>query len=415
MIDGAHVAVNQLFSDACACRGCYDTPNRANGGNRFLRWALHGEGASGAVRRSIATALLRGSASCSRAVRYAMQKCDCFIWCKCLRILGASIALLVFGLYAVSYYAVVVLTLWPIVSGAELAHEERHSHAQSPSAARWWGAALLFTMSQVVTFMGLWSYVQSVRIDPGRVPADWDPLAGAQADGLSQRVLHRLSGAEGDSPALPTWCRKCNRWRPARAHHCSVLGACILKYDHYCIWVNNTVGLLNYKHFILFMAWTWAALAIACLVLVPWALAAILDWERAVSGETSPRDASAKWMSVVVDASLFVAVGALLGVHLRMAWTNVTTVEYPDDYPGRWPFDRGGPENMRGVFGGDWRLWTVPVVPASERRRMLAEALEPFITDRERAPRRAARPQNLAAGAADVASEDAALLAQENV
>ncbi len=36
-------------------------------------------------------------------------------------------------------------------------------------------------------------------------------------------------------------------WKPERAHHCSVTGCCVLRMDHYCIWVLNCVGLLNYK------------------------------------------------------------------------------------------------------------------------------------------------------------------------
>ena len=43
------------------------------------------------------------------------------------------------------------------------------------------------------------------------------------------------------------WCRRCNHWKPERAHHCSVCGKCVLKMDHHCIWVVNCVGACNYK------------------------------------------------------------------------------------------------------------------------------------------------------------------------
>lgn len=56
-------------------------------------------------------------------------------------------------------------------------------------------------------------------------------------------------------------------WKPERAHHCSVAGHCILKMDHYCIWVVNTVGLLNYKAFFLFLVYTCAAASVAAISL----------------------------------------------------------------------------------------------------------------------------------------------------
>jgi len=51
----------------------------------------------------------------------------------------------------------------------------------------------------------------------------------------------------------PRPCKKCRCLRPARAHHCSICGRCVLKMDHHCPWVNNCVGLYNQKHFVLFL------------------------------------------------------------------------------------------------------------------------------------------------------------------
>lgn len=51
----------------------------------------------------------------------------------------------------------------------------------------------------------------------------------------------------------PKWCHECQCWKPDRTHHCSDVGRCVQKMDHYCPWVGGVVGENSFKFFIQFV------------------------------------------------------------------------------------------------------------------------------------------------------------------
>ena len=146
--------------------------------------------------------------------------------------------------------------------------------------------------------MVFFSYIATMATDAGGVPPGWHPFTiptttpndietGTTLDGdtssfsldnlaflhdsttaerltlyfqLPGAMPHSGPGYEPEERARavlerPRWCRKCKAWKPPRSHHCSMTRRCVLKMDHYCVWVANTVGLLNYKQFVLFLWW----------------------------------------------------------------------------------------------------------------------------------------------------------------
>lgn len=61
-----------------------------------------------------------------------------------------------------------------------------------------------------------------------------------------------------------------------------MLGKCVLKLDHFCLWVVNSVGLLNYKAFLLFIGYSTLACIETGAVMLPIAIRAIANKDNSM-------------------------------------------------------------------------------------------------------------------------------------
>lgn len=101
-----------------------------------------------------------------------------------------------------------------------------------------------FFVYTALTLMAVWSHLKVMLTNPGCVPAGATPLVSSQA-----------AAVEADPNAL---CRRCQGFKPVRAHHCRICQHCVVRMDHHCLWVNNCIGANNHKHFLLFLFYTFS-------------------------------------------------------------------------------------------------------------------------------------------------------------
>jgi len=212
--------------------------------------------------------------------------------------------------------------------------------------------SLLF---HALIFMVLTSFAQAVRTDPGSTPMDsrWRQKDQPPAEATERK--HSSKEAR--------WCRKSNAYKPDRAHYCRVLKKGVLRMDHYCPWLGNTVGFHNQKFFFLFLLYTNAAcaqLGISFLqLLVQYTLPALTTF--CLIG--------AEGLTVLVTSLLV----PFFLFHFWLIARNTTTIEFCErmrsageeenhsEGSGFLRYDLGIFRNLSAVLGSNPLLWLIPV------------------------------------------------------
>ena len=345
----------------------------------------------------------------SRPYTFDVTSLNLFEHCRFLRYVGKGIMMLIVGsLIALATTSVLTLALFPRATDAPVYY-------------------FLAVIYLATIFMICWCYWRTMMDDPGLV-TEYDPFrahvgdttgpsAGDPLDDLCSRInvdatfrmrvtnnytetlrTDMMRAAKSQHTARdkrlalayayetrPRWCKKCNRWKPPRSHHCSVMGTCVLKMDHYCVWMGNTIGLLNYKSFVLFLFWTFVGCALSAVLLFKPSV-------RFIRGETGALGPTASVERVVGGILGFIAfvftaafTAALIGfliMHGSLIARNMTTIEaYEKRKVEPWPWNTGSwRENASQVFGGSggslpglrrWIWILTPAVNPADRGRLV--------------------------------------------
>ena len=142
-----------------------------------------------------------------------------------------------------------------------------------------------------------------------------------------------------------SWCDTCEAPKPARSKHCALCNMCCEKFDHHCVWINNCVGLHNYKYFITFLYMHAGICIYGCVVGYLCALHLIDEgdlWNKSFV-DRSGRRFNADWsvilqylqrehemFSIVVLLCFVVTIMLLgfIGFHSYLIWKGMTTNEF---------------------------------------------------------------------------------------
>ncbi|KAI8979273.1 DHHC palmitoyltransferase-domain-containing protein [Mycotypha africana] len=207
------------------------------------------------------------------------------------------------------------------------------------------------------------NYYLACKTSPGYVPEGWEPPKE-----LLEYDEELPVGYTG-----PRFCKKCDSYKPPRAHHCRHCGRCILRMDHHCPWIGNCVGFGNYAYFVRFVF----SVEISCtygIYLLLWRLQRILEaWNNMwVLVKPSLREAMLSIFVIVCAGIVTLAVGVLAIYHTYCLIKGQTTIEGSERtktkrlirrgkiYPVVFPFDVGFYQNICDVLGNNPLLWWWP-------------------------------------------------------
>ena len=190
---------------------------------------------------------------------------------------------------------------------------------------------------------------------------------------VNQSIVNHLK------PKDKNFCKKCKLERPARAHHCSTCGICILKMDHHCPWIFNCVGFNNQKLFFQFLTYATIGDAIACGCLVSRIIddsflemllhpRGVIDKRKNIYFQLFRLLKDPLWilMGALLSFAMTLAIGSLFFTQLYLISRNITNVEtaiYENNdqcpyyaYKDRWFMFK----TVIGL-GSRWR-WFIPVM-----------------------------------------------------
>ncbi|KAJ5118053.1 Palmitoyltransferase pfa4 [Penicillium atrosanguineum] len=158
------------------------------------------------------------------------------------------------------------------------------------------------------------SYFRSCYVDPGRLPA-------------SQKTANSSPEEKAKATRRQRWCRRCEAYKPPRAHHCKTCQRCIPKMDHHCPWTSNCVSHFTFPHFFRFLFF--AVVGMGYLETLIWERGSVVWGSRNLPSYLGPSlgQLCHLFLLFVVNSVTVLALFILLVRVLYSVLFNITTIE----------------------------------------------------------------------------------------
>jgi hypothetical protein len=224
-----------------------------------------------------------------------------------------------------------------------------------------WTKLLVAIIFYPNAFMVIFTHTLSMCKSPGYVEKGWTPSSTLD-----------LSTQNTNEYETQNFCKKCQNYRPPRAHHCKVCKKCVLKMDHHCPWVANCVGFHNQKYFYQFLFFATFGDLIGCIILV----VKLSDLDGDMKNSTSKVHEIKSvleliWLyiipicvmvCIILAAAMTLSIGILFIFQTKMIIFNQTTIEnhvYTNPKESPWFFENKL-HNFKIVMGQSFWEWISP-------------------------------------------------------
>lgn len=219
---------------------------------------------------------------------------------------------------------------------------------------------LLFIQFEAYSIV--YNYYLCITLDPGFVPKEWQLK-------LSKEEVEAITQLEKKSNGHERLCEKCGTIKPPRAHHSRSQNKCVMRMDHFCVWINNCVGAFNHKFFFLFLFYFsfvsvhWDLLVIKMLWNYYWDVYRVNLFFLIITT-----------VFTLFTIPLAIIVYLFTGFHFYLIYTNQTSVEYSKNGLLKIKLERAGKrgvfkriydtspmENLKQVLGNNPYHWFLPI------------------------------------------------------